>query len=308
MFRKLIGFYGFFIILGLTVGASLVWGRTDREVIKREIPLTTEERLDVHLSFGVGELEILKGRGDRLVRATLEFPEDEEAPEFQYRKHGRGGDLRIETGDRFGWDEDEKGVNIEIEDGDWDWGSAWGDDKRNEWNIALTDKIPISLDIETGASNNEIDLTGLKIADLDIEAGACELALTVDEPSGYRTRVISIEGGAARLRAEGLGNLNFDRMEFDGGAGQFTLDFSGDLDHRATVEIDLGVGQLNVFVPEELGIKVDCSGCTFASVSASGNFEEEDDVYVNDRYGLSKGEILLEISASLATVNVETIR
>ena len=97
-------------------------------------------------------------------------------------------------------------------------------------------------------------------------------------------------------------------MEFNGGAGHFTLDFDGELDHRATVEINLGVGQMNIFVPRDIGVKLDCSSCTLASVSVSGAFDEEDDVYVNERYGRTDGEILFEISASLATVNVETIR
>ncbi len=306
MSGKVIGWIGLSAVVAVLAIPSLLIARGDREVIKRTVDLTTEERVDVELSFGAGTLEVQKGRSERLAKVTLEFPEDAEPPEFSYRKHGRAGDLRIEAGEIEHWESDGDEHTVEINDDGWD--GWWRSKERNDWSVSLTDQIPIALRIETGASHNEIDLTGLKISDLDIEAGACEFLLTVDKPSSYRTRIISFDGGAAKLRAEGLSHLNFDRMEFNGGAGQFTLDFDGRLDHRATVEINLGVGQLNIFVPEDMGIKLDCSSCTLASISVSGSFEEEDDVYVNDRYGKTEGEILFEISASLATVNIETIR
>jgi len=294
------------VLLAAVAAAGALWARPVREVLKREVPLTTEERLDVRLYFGAGTLTLEEGRGDWLAKATLEYLEHGEAPEFSYRTHGRVGELKITAAETEG--SDEHGFNIDIDDEEWDFGNNWGDLDRNEWRLSLTDRIPIALEIESGASKNDLDLTGLKISDLDLEVGACELRVTVDKPSEYRTRVISVDAGAARLRMEGLGNLNFERMEFNGGAGQFTLDFDGKLDHRATVEINLGVGQLNLFVPEDVGVKIDCSSCSISSVSVGGAFEEEDDVYVNDLYGRAEGEILFEVSASLATVNVETIR
>lgn len=298
-----IGFAAALLAVGTVPGAA---AKADREVIKERVAMSSEERLDAHLTFGAGRLELAKVTGDDIVKVTLEYPEDGKAPEFSYRTHGRSGDLRIEAGD-MDWEHDkDSGCTIDMDDDGWN--GWWKDGERNDWSVGLTGKIPISLKIESGASNNEIDLTGLKISDLDIEAGACELEITVDEPSGHRTRIISIDGGAAKMRAENLGNLNFDRMEFNGGAGQFTLDFSGELDHRATVEINLGVGQMTIFVPRNVGVKLDCSSCTLASVSVSGAFEEEDDVYVNDKYGQTDGELLFEITASLATVNVETVR
>jgi hypothetical protein len=306
MFQKAAGWIGILALVLVVASPSLLMAKNDREVIKREVELTTEKRVDVELSFGAGSLEVQRARGGELVKATLEFPEDADTPEFSYRKHGRAGDLRIQAGDIEHWEHDDEGYNVEFDDESWD--GWWREGDRNDWWIALTDEIPLALRIETGASNNEIDLTGLRISDLDIEAGACELLLTVDRPTNHPTRIISIDGGAAKVRLEGLGNLNFDRMEFNGGAGHFTLDFDGELDHRATVEINLGVGQMNIFVPRDIGVKLDCSSCTLASVSVSGAFDEEDDVYVNERYGRTKGEILFEISASLATVNVETIR
>jgi len=308
MRMKQIGWIGIAAALLAAGTVASAAAKADREVVKERVRLSSEERLDAHLTFGAGRLELAKVTGgDDVVRVTLEYPEDGKAPEFSYRTHGRSGDLRIEAGDINRWEHDkDSGCEIDIDDEGWD--GWWKEGERNDWSVGLTGRIPISLKIETGASGNEIDLTGLKISDLDLEAGACELEITVDEPSGHRTRIISIDGGAAKMRAENLGNLNFDRMEFNGGAGQFTLDFSGELDHRATVEVNLGVGQMTIFVPRDMGVKLDCSSCTLASVSVSGAFEEEDDVYVNDAYGHTDGEILFEITASLATVNVETVR
>ena len=66
---------------------------------------------------------------------------------------------------------------------------------------------------------------------------------------------------------------------------RLTIDFTGELKHRAMVEVNLGVGQMTILVPRDVGVMLDCSSCTLASVSVSGPFEEEDDVYVNELYG-----------------------
>ncbi len=306
MWKRAFGVIGPAALLALWILPGPVTAKMDREVIKKSVPLTSEKRLDVHLTFGAGQLDLQRGRGDDVIRAALEFPEDGDPPEFSYRKRGRAGLLKIKSENIEHWEHDEDNVRIDIDDDAW--GGWWNDNERNDWSIDLTDEIPISLNIETGASGNHIDLTGLMISDLDIEAGACELEVTVDEAADHRTRIISIDGGAAKMRFEGLGNLDFDRMEFNGGAGLFTLDFSGELSHRAMVEINLGVGQMTILVPRDVGVMLDCSSCSLASVSVSGPFEEEDDVYVNEEYGKTRGELLFEISASLATVNVETVR
>ncbi|HZD41100.1 MAG TPA: hypothetical protein VE131_10290, partial [Terriglobales bacterium] len=48
----------------------------------------------------------------------------------------------------------------------------------------------------------------------------------------------------------GLANANFSTLTFSGGAGNYTLDFSGELQREAVVTIDSGLGNLSLIIPE----------------------------------------------------------
>jgi hypothetical protein len=65
------------------------------------------------------------------------------------------------------------------------------------WVITLTRRIPVSLDVVTGAGRAEIDLSDLHVPDLSIQTGASRIALTL--PARGRTSA-RIRGGAAQIK------------------------------------------------------------------------------------------------------------
>jgi hypothetical protein len=58
----------------------------------------------------------------------------------------------------------------------------------------------------------------------------------------------------------GLANANFKSMVFKGGAGSYSLDFSGDLRSDASVRVEAGVGTVRLTVPKETAASVTVSG------------------------------------------------
>ena len=60
------------------------------------------------------------------------------------------------------------------------------------------------------------------------------------------------ETGASLVTLTGLANANFSLFEFSGGAGNYTLDFSGELNRDATVSITTGLGNLRIVIPANL--------------------------------------------------------
>jgi hypothetical protein len=62
--------------------------------------------------------------------------------------------------------------------------------------------------------------------------------------------------GASDVKLTGLANANFSTMTFSGGAGNFTLDFSGDLQRDAVVTVDSGFGNVSLIVPQDVNAKV----------------------------------------------------
>jgi hypothetical protein len=66
--------------------------------------------------------------------------------------------------------------------------------------------------------------------------------------------------GASSVKLTRLVNANFAVMNFKGGAGDYTLDFAGELQQDATVDITAGLGSLKIVVPEGTTAKITISG------------------------------------------------
>jgi hypothetical protein len=269
----------------------VVWADRKKEVYK-EVDLRDEKSLAVKIEFGAGELYLGKADSEKIVQAEISYDPGYSDFFFDYEKSKDKGELFLGTEL-----EDEKGVNL-------------GDiDEKNWWDISLTDRIPIDFEIDVGAAEAELDFTGLKITDLDLDIGAAKAWIEFRKPNPEKISRMRVDAGACKLEIEGLGNANFKRLDFDGGVGDFTLDFSGDLKHSAVVDIDVGLGHLTILVPEQVGARVHSNGSIISSISFDkGEFHEvEEDVWINEVYGETEAELDFKIDVGLGAVDIETI-
>lgn len=74
----------------------------------------------------------------------------------------------------------------------------WAPGESHNWDLVLNPEIPISLDIDSGASSAILDLHDLKVIVLDLDTGASTSEITLPSNAGF-TRV-KIDSGAATLR------------------------------------------------------------------------------------------------------------
>jgi hypothetical protein len=84
--------------------------------------------------------------------------------------------------------------------------------------------------------------------------------------------------GASSVKLNGLANANFENLVFKGGAGDYTLDFSGELQRDATVDITAGVCRLEIVVPEGTAVKIKLSG-GLSDVRTEGTWSVNDKTY-----------------------------
>jgi hypothetical protein len=126
------------------------------------------------------------------------------------------------------------------------------------WAVGLTGEVPLRLRVETGAADGDLDLSGLRLAELRLRTGASETRVTLPAAAGY-TRV-DAEGGAAAIRfrvpdgvaarirsAIALGSSDVDAARFPRSAagGWESPDFGGAA-NRVEIEVRGGVGSLSV--------------------------------------------------------------
>jgi len=126
--------------------------------------------------------------------------------------------------------------------------------KHNEWELELTNRIPLDLDFDFGAGEARLDLRGLQLRSLAVDMGVGELTLDL---SGVRSESLkaSINGGVGHatvylpseigVRVDGgLGSINAPGFARDGHF--YTNAAYGRVKIQIDLDIEAGIGQIDL--------------------------------------------------------------
>jgi hypothetical protein len=201
------------------------------------IELEGIQEADVELRMGAGELTVSSGTRE-LLEGDFRYSSRDYRPRIDYSVvSGKRGDLVIEQ-------EEVRSFNL-------------NSDYRLEWDLSLTNSIPLDIYVGLGAGKSTLDFSDLNLVSLEIDMGAGDLEvylpgdLTADLP-------VSIQGGVGELRiylphdtaveadiTAGLGELNADDLERRGGRY-----IAGEPDRDPSIQLDVeaGIGEMTVEV------------------------------------------------------------
>jgi hypothetical protein len=171
-------------------------------------------------------------------------------------------------------------------------------DSHNTWNLVLAKGVPMSLHLEVGAAESNIDIGGLDLRDLSIKQGASSFRFAVSEPLTGKLDSLSFEGGASDSRFASLGNTGAKTLSFKAGAGNFDFDFSGDLPRPMSVKIEGGLGNMVIRVPA--GRKAVLTKSGFSHVNRQGSWIQDGESFTLPGSGNS-----LTIEVNMAMGNIE---
>jgi len=253
-------------------------GPTTTEDISISYPASAEDVAELTLEFGAGELKIEPGSGEELVAGTAKYNVEDLKPVVK----ANGNQVTISTGDmEFSGIPDFR-----------------GDKYVNEWNFGLG-SAPMDLLIEAGAYKGDIELGGLSLASLKVVDGAADVNISFSGPNLIEMETLRYETGASSVTLEGLANANFEQMNFKGGAGSYVLDFSGELMRDATVNIDAGLSNVEIIVPDGVQARV-LVDRGLANVDITGDWEK-----TGDDYELAGEGPRLTINVNIGAGNLE---
>ena len=217
-------------------------------------PLPDAEVAQVTLNVGAGNLT-LAGGADGLVSGQVEYNVAEWKPEIKRD----GAAVTIEQGSVKD--------QLNIPSGD----------LVNKWDLQLGD-APLELTVNAGAYEGEADLSGLSLRRLEFNDGASTNAVTFDAANPEEMTLLKYSTGASTVTLTGLANANFTEMIFEGGAGTYTLDFTGALQRDARVTVRAGVCTLTIVVPPGTQTEITKSGAV-PSVKTEGTWDTSGDTY-----------------------------
>ncbi len=156
-------------------------------------------------------------------------------------------------------------------------------DVKNEWDLSLG-VVPMDLIIEAGAYKGEFELGGLALKNLTVSDGASDVELTFSEPNTTGMTLLKYKTGASNVSLTGLGNADFSSMEFDSGAGNYTLDFSGTLRRDGSVSIETGVSNITLVIPTGIPVQITVDG-GLSNVTFGSGWVKNGNVYTQEGSG-----------------------
>jgi serine/threonine-protein kinase len=234
-----------------TAFSTVELGETVSEAIRVPLP-DGSDIPDLVLEFGVGRLDLKPGADGALVDGTITYNVEQLKPEVVQN----GNEIRIQA---------EEGIGLA--------GFTTGD-VTNFWDLRLA-AVPVKLAITGGGAGNKIELGGLSVQDLSVMFGGADLDLSFSEPNQIEMNLLELAGGASNANMTGLANARAGDITFQGAAGSFTFDFSGELQDDLDVRIEAGLGTVVLIVPAETAAEVVVSG-TLANVSTDGAWQKTD--------------------------------
>jgi len=236
-------------VRGVTIGST--------ETMDIEVPAPdSDEVTDVKLEFGAGELNISSTDSESLVSGTATYNVVEFKPEIIV------SDRRVKI------TQEVKDVNLI---------PVFGDELENRWELALG-TFPMELEIAAGGYQGNFELGGVPLQELRIAEGAAKTEVSFSEMNPVEMGTLRYDTGASQATLKGLANANFRDMEFRSGAGDYRLDFSGELQRDADVSIKSGLSSIVIIVPTGTPATVRFEG-GLANVDRSGSWRMSGGVY-----------------------------
>ena len=213
----------------------------------------SSEISQVSITMGAGKLQIGSG-AEGLVDGTIKYNVAEWKPSVTHQ----GGAVTITQGTNFSNQLPPENV-------------------VNDWQLKLG-QTPLDLTINAGAYDSMLALGGIPLTGLTINDGASNSNISFETANPSRMQHLVYKTGASTVNITGLGNANVADMSFEGGAGSYTLDFSGALQQPSNVHISSGVSSFKLIVPATTACKIVMVGA-MNSVNAQGKWTVNDKIY-----------------------------
>ena len=246
-----------------------------------------ETRLRATLDYRSGGLRITPGRANELYRMDASYDEDRYSPTSTYdaargvvtlglQPAGQGG-LRVVSTRQL----------------------------RQDATVAFAPSVDLDLALALGAVQADIELGGLSLSALSMEAGASQAVVRFSEPNLSRCRAAEITAGAAELTVLGLGNSRCDRLVLEGGMGKVLVDFAGAWTASTAAEIKMAVGDLTLRLPRKVGVRLTLDRF-LASFDPAGLIRTGN-AFESTGYDRAERKLDLDVTTAVGRVKVEWV-
>jgi hypothetical protein len=246
-----------------------------------------ETKLEAELEFAAGLLKVVPGRQAELYRMHLSYDAERFVPLSHYEAPAATVRLGVESAGRTG-------LRVVSES-----------HLRQKAVVELSPQIDLALNLNLGAGEAELDLGGLRIASVRLEAGASRASVRFSAPNRTRCESAVFAAGAADLAIYRLGNSRCEKVKVEGGVGKLTLDFGGAWTATQKAELTLSMGELRLKLPKRVPVRITMD--RFLSSFHAEGLTQKGSSWVTRDFDPDQPHLDIALKCSVGTVRVEWV-
>jgi len=226
----------FLIIIGLWLLFGRAIFRGNQPENKLAIPLEQASQADIRINHGAGRLSIAAlPNSDQFLTGDFIGGVDNEIT-----REGTRISARLSTPSEIFW------------------GIPWmGMSDGFSWQINLNPEVALDLTLKTGASENKLNLTDLKVTNLNLDTGASSTSIYLPAHSGYTKAnvhagaasvdIIFPQNVAGRVRIQsGLAGININNARFPQNGSFYQSPGFDSAEDKVEMYIETGVGRISI--------------------------------------------------------------
>ncbi|MBL8842751.1 MAG: hypothetical protein JNL90_14625 [Planctomycetes bacterium] len=241
---------------------------------------------DVELDFYAGQLDLRAAQGGPLVRVRSRDNLDEFAPRVELSRSGERANAHV-------WLHGDSRLKVDFDD-----------EVVNEWQVELSDEVPMSLSLDVAMFDGTLDLGGLRLRRATLSMGLGDGKLLFSKPNLRTLEQLDVELGAGSFRVLQLGHARCANARFELSSGSFELDLGGDWKQPALLRVDGGMCHVTVRVPADLPLRIDASETQLGDLEVAGMRETEPRCWISDAWDSGRPQVVLELNVNLGSVEV----
>ncbi len=260
-----------------------------QKALDTEENLNSVKSLEAIISIGTVDLRLKRvSNTEKAFRVYCSYSEDEKVPILDYDVEGDKGVFHFsnqkKSGSHFPW------FNIH--------------DNKDTAIIELANSVPVSLTMNFGVCDADVDLGGMEISNATFETGVCDFNLKFSSPNQIDCENLQIKTGVSSVTVDKLANAHARNVEFNGGLGSVKMDFGGKLQEDCSVHVKTGLGSVEISIPSGTNTIIVAPSSFLNSVDVSGFYAQGEGEY---RSSVKTGpQLRLHIDSGLGSVTVRS--
>lgn len=283
------------VLVGGGLSVALPLGAQEWRTVSTMRQQRPNDSLRVRLEFAGGTLKLGAAPTSSLYDVKLKYDAGRGSPAPFYDAATHTLTIKADSTAR-GW------LGLRSHGMSMQWGGAEDVDDPSELALGLGRDAPLDLSLRLRAVDGTIDLGGLTVRRMLINARATEVSISFSSPNHGSLEELELDAGAAEILVTGLGDANAKRVRARGFLGHVDMDFGGAWTGETEVRANVTLGNVTLGIPRDAGVKVRLD--KLAADFDRNGFVERDGVFYSANWETAARRLTVDAEATLAGLEI----